>query len=136
VTHELEHDLPQRTDAAFALQLTHPPSHLACSAISEDLQPHLLHISICLCQHTCCRNQPAYGLFLQRATSCMVSQMCSSNLYTSTTSRNSGFSPNPTTLFLKHSIWHTIHDSDMNIDNSGDRRSDTGLSIASIAASV
>jgi len=47
MAHELEHDLPQRADAALALQLTHPPSHLACSTIPEDLQPHFVHITIC-----------------------------------------------------------------------------------------
>ena len=47
VAHELEHDLPQRADAGFALQLADPGSHLACSAIPENLQPHSLHITIC-----------------------------------------------------------------------------------------
>ena len=48
MTHELEHDLPQRADAAFVLQLSDPRSHLACSAIPENLQPHVLHMIICV----------------------------------------------------------------------------------------
>lgn len=70
----------------------------------------------------------------------MMLQMCSSNLYTSTMSSKSGFSPNPATLHLKNSIWRVMHDRDIHVDTSndrhGDRHSDNGLSIVSTAASA